>query len=366
MKKLLALVAVLGLLLPFAPASAAPRERWDTRVFASVPMPGFPAYVFVHPNGRVYAATYTNPGGDSIRSRVFEWSKKGALLRSWTVPGQDLSVDHGVQVANADAHGRLVLLEKSTSRVMTLNVKNGKFRTWARLPDLPLCTPGTTGPKCSPNVDDLPAIPNYATWGPGGALFITDYGQAVIWRIPRRSVKPSIWLASPALDGSEFGTTGIVYRRHSRDLVIGQGSTTLDASVPANGKLYRVPIRKNSGPGALETMWTSRPGDVPDGFGIGRSGRIYIGNAGLSAQLVVISPTGVELERFPEVPLSGENGSDIPFDTPSNATFLGRRVLVANQSFTGNSSHHAILDVYVGEQRRTVHVPRRAWWRARR
>ena len=142
--------------------------------------------------------------------------------------------------------------------------------------------------------------------------------------------------------------------------------STADGSVPANGKLYRVPIRKKSGPGRLRTMWTSRPGDVPDGFGIGRSGRIYVGNAGLSAQLVVISPTGVELERFPEVPLSGENGSEIPFDTPSNATFLGRRVLVANQSFTGNASHHAILGVYVGEQRRTVHVPRRAFWRSRR
>lgn len=363
MKRLLALLAILGLLLPLAPASAAPRERWDTRVFSSVPRPGFPAYVFAHPNGRVYAATYTNPAGDSMRSRVFEWTGGGTLLRSWTVPGQDLSRPHGVQVANADRRGRLILLEKSTSAVMTLNIRTGKFRRWATLPDLPLCSPGSTGPGCSPNVADKPAIPNYATWGPHGALFVTDYGQAVIWRIPRRSVKPKVWLSSPKLDGSEFGTTGIAFRRGTRDLLITQGSTTADASVPANGKLYRVPIRKQGGPGPIETLWTSRPGDVPDGFGIARSGRIYIGNAGLSAQLVVLTASGEELERFPEVPGSGENGSDVPFDTPSNATFLGRRVLVANQSFGGESAHHAILDVYVGERRRTPHLPRKAFWR---
>lgn len=77
----------------------------------------------------------------------------------------------------------------------------------------------------------------------------------------------------------------------------------------------------------------------------------------------MLSRTGEELERFPDVPLTGENGSPIPFDTPSNATFLGTRVLVANQSFTGDRSHHAILDVEVGERGAPLFVPRRAVWR---
>ena len=66
----------------------------------------------------------------------------------------------------------------------------------------------------------------------------------------------------------------------------------------------------------------------------------------------------MELERFPAAPVTGDNGSPIPFDTPSNATFLGTRVLVANQSFTGDRSHHAILDVEVGERGRTPYLPR--------
>ena len=72
---------------------------------------------------------------------------------------------------------------------------------------------------------------------------------------------------------------------------------------------------------------------------------------------------GEEIERFPEVPGPGDNGSPVPFDTPSNATFLGSRVLVANQSFTGDSSHHAILDVYVGEPVRVPYLPNTAYWR---
>ena len=52
----------------------------------------------------------------------------------------------------------------------------------------------------------------------------------------------------------------------------------------------------------------------------------------------------------------------MPFDTPSNATFPGTRVLVANQSFTGDRSHHVILDVEVGERVRTPYLPRAAYW----
>ena len=279
------------------------------------------------------------------------------------MPHQDLTSDHGVQVANADARGRLVLLEKSTSSVRTLNPRTGRFHRWATLPDLPTCAPGSTGPDCSPNASDSPAIPNYATWGPGGALYVTDYGQAVIWKIGRRHQRPRVWFASPALDGSEFGTTGIAFRPGGRDLLITQGSTTTDGTAPTDGKLYRLPIRRNGQPGTLETLWTSRPGDLPDGFGLARSGRIYLANAGLSAQLVVLSRRGRELERFPEEPGTGDNGSSVPFDTPSSATFLGTRVLVANQSFTGDTSHHAILDVEVRERGRAPYLPKRAYWR---
>ncbi|MGZ4447029.1 MAG: hypothetical protein ACXVEC_10020 [Nocardioides sp.] len=340
------------------------RAKWDTRVFSRVPAPGYPAYAFHHRNGRVYAGTYSDPQGDSMRSRVFEWTSGGTLLRSWTVPGQDLTQERGVQVANQDSHGRLVLLEKSTSSVLTLDVRTGRFHRWATLPDLPTCSPGTTGPHCSPNAVDMPAIPNYASWGPGGALYVTDYGQAVIWKIPPGSVKPHVWFASPQLDGSDFGTTGIVYRPGRHDFLVAQQSTAVDASVPTDGKLYALPLRPDGRPGTLRTLWTSAPGDLPDGFGVARSGHVYVANAGLSNQLVELGADGTEIERFPADPsANGSNGSPIPFDTPSSATFMGTRVLVANQAYFGDTSHHAILDVEVGEPGRAPYLPAGAYWR---
>jgi hypothetical protein len=58
------------------------------------------------------------------------------------------------------------------------------------------------------------------------------------------------------------------------------------------------------------------------------------------------------------VPLAGENGSPVPFDTPCSATFLGTRVLVANQSaVAGDPSHQAILDVEVGEPGLAPYLP---------
>lgn len=334
-------VAIVVLLLPLAtlaPTRATAPEKWTTTVFAKVPAPGYPAYVFTHRNGRVYAGTYVHQGSRQ-RSKVFEWTADGTLVRSWTVPGQVLG-EHGVQVANQTRSGRLVLLETSTASVLTLDITTGRFRRVARLP--------------------AGSVPNYATWTPRGHLLVSDYAHGVIWKV-RPSGTVRRWFASRALQGVEFGTTGIVYRPGRRDLLISQQTTVGGATLPTNGALFRLPLRPDGRPGALSTLWTSGPAELPDGFGIGRSGHIYIAMAGLTAQLVELSATGQELDRFPDLPLTGSNGSPIPFDTPCSATFHGTRVLVANQSATlGDAGHQAILAVEVGETGRAPYLPRRA------
>lgn len=340
----LVLTPVLALLLALtlaAPAPAAAPEKWTTEVFSLVPAPGFPAYVHAHTNGRVYAGSYVD-SGSTAPSRVWEWRGDGTLLRSWTVPGQDLAADHGVQVAHQTRDGRLVLLETSKPRVLTLDTRTGRFCTVATFPE--------------------GAVPNYATWGPRGALLVTDYADGVIWRVPPGGGTPARWFESPALVGAiEFGTTGIRYRPGRSDLLITQQTVTDGSDLPTNGALYRLPVSDRGRPGEIETLWTSQPGDLPDGFGIGRSGHIYVALAGLSNQLVELTGKGEEVARFPEVPLTGDNGSSVPFDTPCSATFLGRRVLVANQSaIAGDAAHQAILAVHVGERGRAPYLPRSA------
>ncbi|MDP2771998.1 MAG: hypothetical protein Q8O61_00460, partial [Nocardioides sp.] len=266
-----------GLLAGPAPAAQAAPAKWKTTVFAMVPSPGYPAYVHKQRNGRVYAGTYVNSSSTQA-SRVFEWSAGGMLLRSWPVPHQVRDGSQSVQVANQTRDGKLVLLETSRSLVMTLNPKTGKFRRIARLPG--------------------GAVPNYATWGPQNALYVTDYADGVIWKVSRRG-KVTRWFESAALDGVEFGTTGIVFRRGRGDFLISQQTSSGGGSLPTNGHLFRLTTRGGGRAGSLSTLWTSGPGELPDGFGIGRSGHIYIAMAGLTAQLVELSASGVELDRFP-------------------------------------------------------------------
>ncbi|GAB2620995.1 hypothetical protein GCM10027270_04490 [Nocardioides ginkgobilobae] len=316
--------------------------KWTTTVFARVPSPGAPAYVHAHTNGRVYAGTYAAPDGQA--SKVFEWTRDGTLLRSWPVPGQDLAGEHGVQVAAQTRTGRLVVLDTTTSRVLTLDVRTGRFRTVATLP--------------------AGSVPNYATWGPGG-LYVTDYGDGVVWRVARGG-EVTEWLRDPVLDGvAGFGTTGIRYLPEDRTFLLTQQTLSTGAALPTNGALLRVPLEGRD-PGAVEVLWTSQPTDLPDGFGIGRrTGHVYVAMVGPTNRIAEIDPeTGEEVDSFPAAPLTGENGSEIPFDSPCNATFLGKAVLVANQSaVAGDASHHAVLRVFVGERGVPPYLPRRATFR---
>jgi sugar lactone lactonase YvrE len=334
------LVVLIVALLAF-PGVADAREKWDTQVLALVPRPGFPAHAYVHPGGRIYAGTYDNPSGDTVPSRVFEYDGAGTLLRSWTVSGQDLSGPHGVQAATSDARGRLVLLDKSPPRALLLSRTSGRQTEYAAFP--------------------AGAIPNYAAWGPDGSLYVTDYGQGILWRVPPGGGEPEAWLTDPRLEGDEFGATGLALAPDRRTLLVAMQSQAGGAAGnPATGRIWRVPIAAGGKPGPMEQFWESRPADGPDGFAIARSGAIYVALLA-SNQIAMVGPDGTEQDRFPQQPATGENGSSVPFDSPSSARFLGTRLIVAQQSyFTGDPAHQAILDVEAGEPGLAELIPRNA------
>lgn len=356
-----AAVAVALALVPGG-SGAAERERFDTRVLALIPPPGYPARAYVHPNGRIYEGTYESDAGASVPSRVFEFSGGGKLLRSFTISGQSIGQPHGIQAALSDSRGRLVLLDTSPARVLILNPDTGRQKTYATFADLPACAPAQTPPACSPNLADERPVPNYAAWGPDGSLYVTDYLQAVVWRVPPGGGEAEAWFADRRLDGVDFGTTGIVLAADRETLVIAQGSSAAGGDGnPATGKIYELPIRADGSPGTLTRLWESGPTELPDGFAIARSGRLYVPMVGTTAQIAVVSPEGEEIERFPEAPFSGENGSEVPFDSPSSAMFLDSRLIIANQSaVAGDRAHQAILDVEAGERGLEPLIPPRA------
>jgi sugar lactone lactonase YvrE len=357
-RALLIAAALLASALATAPADAAVRARFDTRLFARVPPPGFPAMAYVHPNGRVYAGTYVNPAGDSSRSRGLEYDGTGTLMRSWTVPGQDLSKDHGVQVTTSDSKGRLVLLDRTPARALLLDRARGSFSQYATFPDLAPCPPLQARTDCSPTLEDREPMANYGAWGPDGSLYVSDFLQGVVWRVPPGGGTATGWLSDRRLDGGEFGTTGLALSADQRTLLIGQGSSAgLGALNPTTGKIYSVEIKPDGSPGDLRQLWESAPADLPDGFTIAQSGNLYVPLAGAANQIAVVAPDGRELERFPGSSGDGNNGSPVPFDTPSSARFLGTRLIVANQSFSGNRDNQALLDVETRERGLTELIP---------
>ena len=169
------------------------------------------------------------------------------------------------------------------------------------------------------------------------------------------------WLTDPRLDGGGmFGTAGIELMADRRTLLLSQASSAGFGELnPTTGKLYKVAIQADGRPGAPAKVWESGPAEAPDGFAIAKSGRVYLALVSPDAnQLVVIAADGKEIERFPQSPGGGDNGSPVPFDSPSSVMFLGTSVVVANQSYVnGDATHQAILDVETGEEGLTPFIP---------
>src|SRR5437588_11069233 len=138
------LIALAVLFVSALPTAALGATRGSVSVLALVPRPGYPALPHVV-GGHIFEGTYDNPSGDSSPSRVFEFGLDGSLVNSWTVQGQDLSRPHGVQVAANDARGRLLLLDKTSGRIIRLDPHTGSQTLYASVPDPPTCSEASPG-----------------------------------------------------------------------------------------------------------------------------------------------------------------------------------------------------------------------------
>jgi DNA-binding beta-propeller fold protein YncE len=351
-------------------ASAGDRPKGDTRVFAKVAAPGYPALSLVTPDDRVYVGTFTGVGGDtSGPSKVFAYSAGGRLRRTYAVRGQTPDAAHAVQVAARDRAGRLYLLDQNPARVVVLDPRTGAQHTWATFLDLPQCQAGSRPAGCSNTALDNPPEPDYAAWLPDGSLAVTDYAQQLIWRVPRGGGKARVWMNDLRLDGEQFGPAGLVMMRSRRSLLLtvsaGGVLTSGVTDNAATGKLYRIDIDGAGHAQRLTQLWASRPGEAPDGFAVSRAGHVYVALSGPTANAVAeLAPDATggwrEVWRTPTTAVDGLT-APVMWDTPTSVQFLGDRLLVTNQAyFTGDSSHWAVFDVAAHERGLATYVPRSA------
>src|SRR3954454_12021627 len=308
-------------------ASAGDRPKGDTRVFAKVPAPGYPALSLVTPDDRVYVGTFTGvSGGTTGRSKVFAYSARGRLLRTYPVRGQTAGASHAVQVAARDRAGRLYLLDQNPARVVVLNPRTGAQHTWATFRDLPQCQAAARLAGCSNTIGDNPPEPDYAAWLPDGSMAVTDYAQQLIWRVPRRGGKARVWMNALRLDGEQFGPAGLVMLPSHRSLLLTvSAGGLLTSGVEDNtaaGKLYRVDIDGSGHAQRLTQLWASRPGEAPDGFAVSRAGHVYVALSGPTANAVAELRADrlghwSEVWRTPATPVDAALASTA-WDTPTS------------------------------------------------
>jgi sugar lactone lactonase YvrE len=339
-----------------AAAKIAAIPRGVVNVLAPVPAPGDPALPFVW-GGQIYEGTYTSSTGSSAHSHIFTFSPTGQLVNDRTISDQPLE-PYGVQVATADAAGDLVVLDDTSGRVLLMNPGTGATTLYATIPDIPLCSDAGASSECSDALTEETPEPDYAAWGPDGSLYITDYQQAVIWRIPPHGGTPEIWLGGAQLDGELFGTAGIWMEPDHRTLLFDQASNLGGATNPVTGKLYSVQIQASGAPGTPKLLWTSAAGALPDGFGVAKSGDIYMAQIGPTGNdIIELSPAGRPITSFGTVG-TGTNASAIPFDEPSGVAYFDDDLIIANQSYlTGDTAHMALLALGTGELGQRVYIP---------
>ena len=338
--------------------SSGGRARFDTRVLAHIPSPGFGALSLVAPDRTIYVGSFENPAGDSLPSKVFAFAPDGTLKRTYTISGQNLSQPHGVQVAAIDAHGLLYLLDQSPPRVLTLDPRTGRQITYATFHDLPPCSMAATGTECSQTVQDNAPEPDYGAWAPDGSIYVTDYQEGTIWRVPPGGGTAHVWFTDPRLDGTMFGPAGIVLMTDQHTLLFDTAaSAPSTGSDFTQGKLFELPIGGDGQPGVLRQLWESKPTEAPDGLAVSQAGNVYIALVGPNAnQIVEVAPDGTELARFPDP--AGNAAMPVPYDEPSSVEFDGERLIVTNLSyFQGNSAHQVLFDVWAGEPGQPIYVP---------
>jgi hypothetical protein len=333
-------------------AGAAERAHLNARVLAHVPSPGYPADLAIGPDRTIWTGSYFGAAQYSGPSKIFKFSPAGQLLKTVTVAGQDLSGTHAVAAFALDAEGRLYAGDYApgagrAGRMLRFNRKTGAQEVYATFPDIPVCSAAPPGADCAEAGVDFAPGPDFAAFDARGRLYVTDFQQGVIWRVPRGGGRARLWLSDSRLDGADFGPSGLQFLPDARTLVLAVSSTG-GVPVASQGVVYTVKVRDDGRPADLREFWRSAPGEGPNGIAIAKSGHIYV-TLTFANQIVELSSQGREIARVPLLP--GQDPTmDPPFETPSGIHFDGRRLLVANIAYsTGDQSRQVIFDVWAGE-----------------
>ncbi|GAC1607680.1 MAG: hypothetical protein NVS3B26_01760 [Mycobacteriales bacterium] len=316
-----ALACLTAVALP-ATAGAAP-PAGTLAVFAKVGAPGHADTSLRLPAGDVLVSTNRGARGSTGPSRLFRYDAHGTLRRTYTISGQNLAGDHGTMSMSLDRQGRVYVADYSPPRILRIDLVSGRQSTYATIPDL-------TG-VADNGIGDSKPWPDGVAFLPDGRLLVTDLAQGTVFVVPRGGGPATVWLQDPVLR-STFGPNQLVLTPQGDALLDVTAST--DPATAGRGTLYRFPVTAGR-PGPLKLVYATRPGEGPDGFTVGSSGRIYVPTL-VTDRVVVLAPDGTEVASY------GGPGSLL--DSPSSVTLLGNGdALVTNLTYFTNDATHDLV-----------------------
>jgi sugar lactone lactonase YvrE len=342
LRPVLALAALTAALL--TPSADAAPVYGTTSLFAAVPLPGHADTSLLLPDGTVLVSTNRAATGTTGPSKLFRYSARGSLLRTYEVQGQDLAGDHGTMGMVLDAQGRVYVADYAPARVLRFDLRTGAQTTYATVPDLPLCSGAAlvapvgcdNGVQGGPRTDAQP-WPDGLAFLPSGRLLVTDFGQGTVFAVANGGGAARVWLQGPQLR-STFGPNQPVLTP-AGDLLLDVTASTVPATA-GRGVLYRIGVSRAGVAGTVTQVYATLPGEGPDGFALGRSGRVYLPTL-VTNRVAVVGPDGTEVASL----------TSPQFDSPSSVTFVGTDVLVTNLTyFTGDHAHDLVSRVAVADR----------------
>ena len=324
-----ALTAALVSIVVALPAQAAP-ALGTTTVFAAVGAPGHADSTLVLPGGDVLVSTNRGVRGSTGPSKLFRYDRTGRLVRTYPITGQDQAADHGLMSMALDARGRVYVTDYAPPRVLRIDPSTGAQSTYAIVPDL--------AGDMDNGVGDSKPWPDGLTFLPDGRLLVTDLAQGTVFAVANGGGKATVWLQDPLLT-STFGPNQLVLTPRGDALL--DVTASLAPATLGRGVLYRFPITAGK-PGPLTQVWASGPGEGPDGFALGASGRVYVPTL-VTNRIAVVDPAGREVASY--------GGAGTLYDAPSSVTFTQRgEALVTNLTYFSNDpGNDRVLRVQLGD-----------------
>ena len=162
-------------------------------------------------------------------------TRTGAIARTYTIAGEDISRDHTLTNMAFDARHRLYVLSSQLGLVR-INLRTGAQDVYAPpVPDLPICSAVPPGTPCSPTATDAAPLANSLAFDAAGNAYVSDSTAATIYRIPPGGT-PQVWFQDTRLDGI-VGVNGLRVSPDGSRLFL---AVTFTAQ--ATGAIYSLPL----------------------------------------------------------------------------------------------------------------------------